>query len=255
MKFNNKRWLLGYFVACACLCASAHVHAGEWPVIALPPRVSSFEVGEQFTSNGMPMRVQGFLSQDMHLTQAVEWFRRSMGQPLVESKNGQQLVLGRAQGGFYLTVQLQALHQDGRAGLKGLVAVSDVAGFHAHQARHLSDVRRWLDRWPTGTQEITRMTSHDVNKTTLHVALRNGHSEELNREALIDLLRQDGYVLEREVSATGLKHNTGSSLSGGGKAFYFKGSAKEAMATIVKTEQGKTDVVLNTTTYLEPFKK
>ena len=84
---------------CMCLVAQAH----EWPVIELPPRADTFAVGDQFTANGLPMRAKGFRTKDMQLAQAVEWFKRSLGQPLVENKFGSKVILGRAQGGYYVT--------------------------------------------------------------------------------------------------------------------------------------------------------
>jgi hypothetical protein len=135
--------------------------------------------------------------------------------------------------------------------VKGLAAVSDIATFNANRNSYINTVQRWRDRWPAGTQEVSRMTSQDGDKTAVHVAMRNAHGEQLNRNALVDMLRQDGLFLEREVFA-----NTSSTKKmplriQSGQTLYFKGVGKEAIATIVRTEQGKTDVVLNTTHIIE----
>jgi hypothetical protein len=40
-----------------------------------------------------------------------------------------------------------------------------------------------------------------------------------------------------------------------GKTLYFKGAGKEAIATIARTNDGNTDVVLNVTHLIEQYKK
>lgn len=226
---------------CMCLVAQAH----EWPVIELPPRADTFAVGDQFTANGLPMRAKGFRTKDMQLAQAVEWFKRSLGQPLVENKFGTKVILGRAQGGYYVTVQIENMRDDGFEGVKGMVAVSDVAAFNASKSQQAIDVSRWLDRWPSGTQEMNRMVSQDFQKKSVYVSLRNGHSVELNRQALIDVLQQDGLALERE--SVGVVSDR--------MSLYFKGLQKEAIATIAKTKQGNTEIVINTITHQAEVKK
>lgn len=238
-----------------CLCFVQLAYAEEWPTIALPPAAAKFAVGEQFTSNGMPMRVQGFMAKDMSMPQAADWFRRVMGQPLVENKQPDKLILGRAQGGYYITIQIEPTSRGKPIGIKGLVSVSDIAAFNTNKKSHIDTVQRWRDRWPSGTEEISRMTSQDGDKTAMHVAMRNGHSEALNRNALVAMLQQDGLAMERETSANTSNTNKLPSRMQSGKTLYFKGTGKEAIATIVRTELGKTDIVLNTTTLIEPYKK
>ncbi len=230
---------LKHRLAWLAMCMCAVVQAQVWPVIALPPDADTFVVGEQLTANGVPMRIRGFVEKQMTVVQAVDWFKRSMGQPLVENRVGKQIILGRAQGGFYLTVQMESMREDGLAGIKGLTAVSDIAAFNAGKLQQVREVSRWLDRWPAGTHQVNRMSSQDHQKTSVYVSLRNGHSAELNRQALIDVLKQDGLSLERE---TAKETRAGMSL-------FFKGVHKEATATIGKTEAGKTDIVINTITH------
>lgn len=219
--------------------------ASEWPVIELPPHVDAFAVGDQFKANGLPMRAKGFLAKDMQLAQAVQWFKRSLGPPLMENKFASKVILGRAQGGFYITVQIENMRDDGLGGVKGVVAVSDVAAFNASKSQQAIDVLRWLDRWPSGTQEMNRMVSQDFQKKSVYVSLQNGHAIELNRQALIDVLQQDGLALERET--VGVLRE--------GMSLYFKGVQKEAIATIGKTQQGNTEIVINTITHLSEVKK
>jgi hypothetical protein len=248
-------FLLRLTLLSSSLCFLHVSYANEWPTIEIPSTASAFAVGEQFTSNGMPMRVQGFVAKDMGLAQAADWFRKNLRQPLVENKLSDKLILGRAQGGYYLTVQLEPISHGKSIGIKGLVSVSDIAAFNANKSSYISTVQRWRDRWPSGTQEISRMTSQDGYKAALHVALRNGHSDEFNRNALVEILHQDGLSLEREVSANGLNTQRQPLRIEMGKTLYFKGAGKEAIATIARTNDGNTDVVLNVTHLIEQYKK
>lgn len=243
----------------ACLMGSIGLWPGmpasaaQWPTISIPPGVSAFAVGEQFTSNGLPMRVQGFVAKDQGVNDLAAWFRRSLGPPLVENRLGSKLILGRAEDGFYLSIQLEPIGADGRGGSKGLLAVSDMASFNRNREADATAAQRWLERWPSGTQMISRLASEDNGKASLHMALRNGHSEGLNREALIAVMRQDGLVLQQESGApTAAQARLPASLLEA-RAFFFKGKGKEGMATVARDDQGHTTVVVNTTTELESY--
>jgi hypothetical protein len=219
----------------------------------MPPGVSAFAIGEQFTSNGLPMRVQGFVAKDQSVQALATWFRRSLGQPLVENQLGNKLILGRAEGGYYLNVQIEPVGPDGRSGSKGLLAVSDMATLNRNRDADAASARRWLERWPSGTQLISRMTSDDGGRSSLHIALRNGHSESLNREALISAMKEDGLKL---VTESGTPKDASARVPFAlidAKAYFFKGQSKEGIATIARDGQGQTNVVLNTTADLEAF--
>lgn len=238
---------------CLSVCMSAW--AADWPRIALPPGVAGFEVGQQFSANGLPMRVQGFVSKDQSVSALAGWFRRSLGLPLVENSLGKKLILGRAEGGYYLNVQLEPLGPEGRGGSKGLVAVSDLAALNRNRDADAAHDQRLLDRWPAGTRLLSRMASEDNGRTSLHVVLRNGHSESLNRNALIAVMQMDGFSLVQESGMpTALPSGFAPTLRDA-KAFFFKGQNKEGIATIARDEQGLTSVVLNTTAELEAYRR
>ena len=235
----------------ACLWAANAAVAAAWPQIAMPPGVRTFTVGEQIAANGLPMRVQGFVVKDMEVAALADWFRRSLGQPLVEDRLGNKLILGRAQEGYYLSVQLEAAGPDGRGGSRGLLAVSDLLALNQGRDSYEAKLQRWMQRWPSGSQVISRTSSTDRGRAALHVVLQNGHSESLNREALIDVMKQDGFALAREASAEAALTRQAQALPYGGKAYFFNGNGKEAIATIARDGQGHTTVVLNTSATLE----
>jgi hypothetical protein len=100
---------------------------------------------------------------------------------------------------------------------------------------------------------LSRMTSEDSGKTSLHAALRNGHSESLNREALIAVMKQDGLALVRESGAPAALTARLSATLQDAKAYFFKGNGKEGIATVARDGQGQTNIVLNATADLESF--
>ena len=104
------------FLASGALLAASAAASG-WPEVKLPPAVQRFDVGQHMTVNGLPMRVRGFLSPESPATLAA-WFRASLGSPLVESRHNGKTILGRPQGAYYLTVQIEPAG----SGTRGLVA-------------------------------------------------------------------------------------------------------------------------------------
>ncbi|RYF01834.1 MAG: hypothetical protein EOO32_02380 [Comamonadaceae bacterium] len=246
--------MLHFAVVTAGLLGAGTSGATTWPTVALPPYVKSFAVGEQIIANGLPMRVQGFVAQGVDVPKVAEWFKASLGQPLVESSFRNQLILGRAEGGFYVSVQLEALGADPQQGSKGLVAISDMASLNRDRERDQAAHHQWLARWPAGTQTLSRMTSQDNGATTLHVALRNGHSTSLNRDALVDLMQQDGLALEREVAPDRRSAAAAAGMPADGTAYFFKGQGKSAMATMARDGDGQTTIVLNITKAIADYR-
>lgn len=204
-------------------------------MIPVPPQVQAFEAGDLLTANGMPLRVQGFVSKDWNVAQLASWYRLRLGQPLVENRQGNTWIMGRAQGGYYLSIRLEPAGLQGQEGSKGLLAVSDIAGMYQTRERDIRVTQEWLRRWPWGTRIISRLISQDLHQTSLHLVLRNSYGESLNRETLVDLMQQDGLTLEREVSVAG-------------RTLFFNGTGKQAMATLLLDAQGRTAIVLNTIT-------
>lgn len=234
------------------LWGAACAHAGDaWPVIPVPPHVYTFSVGEQLTSNGMPMRVKGFVSGDRSSADIAEWFRKNLGGPLVEDRRAEKLILGRAQDGYYLTVQIEPAGK----GSKGLLAVSDVRSMNESRARQASDTRRILDRWPSGSKLISHLTSDEGGLVMTQLTVANGHSPELNRDALVHLMAQDGFLLEREAAAGRRAATAEPSEIRGGKALFFRGNGKQATATIARDTQGRCTIVLQTTASLDAYQK
>ncbi|MFC5475467.1 hypothetical protein [Paraherbaspirillum soli] len=220
-----------------------------WPSVALPKSVSAFGIGEQITANGLPMRVQGFVSQAKP-AELLEQFRRSLGQPLVENTLGNKQILGRAEGRYYLTVQIEAAGQ----GSKGLAAVTDMKALVQGQEKAQDNTARWLNRLPSGSRIISQISSRDGDKLDTQMVIVNGHSETLNGNALKSIMQNDGMELDREAAPDDKALNRIPARLANSKTLLFKGAGKEAVATIARDGNGSTAIVLSIVTQMERYR-
>lgn len=216
-----------------------------WPTIALPREIRTFDIGEQVAVDGLPMRMQGFVSA-LKPAQLAAWFRQHMGNPLVENTLGNKLILGRVQGDFYLTVQLEPAG----TGTRGVAAVAHQKAAYDSRAETQANSEHWLSRLPAGSKILSKTTSEDGGKVSTYLLVTNTQSESLNRDRLKSLMRDDGFELEHE-AAQDEKSAAGNAR---GKTLFFKGAGKEAMATLYRDSNGNTAIVLNTITQMERFK-
>jgi hypothetical protein len=223
--------------------------SGIWPKIALPESVEAFAVGNEMNVNGMPMRVQGFVS-ELKKEQLAKWFHKSLGEPLVESANGNKLVLGRAEKDYYLTIQLEPSGK----GTRGLVAVTNLKAAVGNAQQNKQNMSRWADRMPSGSKVASQMSSEDNGKISNHIVISNNQTEGLNAERLKSVMRDDGYEFEREGAADDATASRMPTHAANGKILFFKGPNKEAVATINRDDSGRTAIMLNTITQVERIK-
>lgn len=233
-------------VAALCLALVASAQAAPSPTIPIPPGATHVDLGERLEVNGMPMNIRGFVT--THPPREVaQWFRRELGQPLVENTLDQALILGRQQGDHYLTVRLEAAGD----GTRGLVAVSALTAARDTHAANRAATERWSARLPAGSQLITQVSANDRGRVARQVVFVNAHSPTLNAGRLTALLAADGFNIERETAADRPADHT---VPTGGRVLYFRGTGKEAMATLFRDPSGKTVVVLDTVTRLEAIR-
>ena len=237
--------LLAITFLCAGTVAAA---SADWPAPKLPDGIDSFNVGDQITVNGLPMRLRGFVSAKRPAA-LLDEFRFSLGKPLVENTVGTKTVLGRAEGGFYVSVEVEPTG----TGSKGVVAVTDLKTMMQQHAQRATDNARWLDRLPPGSSIASQMTSSDAGRAANHIVIVNTHSERLNSDALTSLMRADGYQLEPESASTTTLPRGTSASQASAQTLYFKAPGKEAMAVIAR-DGDKTSIVLNTVVKLGAFK-
>lgn len=214
----------------ALLLLSAPARAERaWPQLALPADAQAWPVGEHFSANGVPLRVRGFLSA-RPLDALVREMRQTLGEPVVESRVGDKRILGRAEAGFYLTVQLEPA----AGGTRALVAVADLETARRQRSSTQAFTQRWLQRLPAGSQILSHSSARDGERLSTQLVYRNGASAALNGQALTTVLAQDGLEPARDADA------------GGERVLLFKGPGQEASAVIVRLPDGQSSVVLNT---------
>lgn len=224
--------LLMLFFAVGVLDASA-----KTPEIELPPSAKSFSVGENIVLNGLPMRMRGFHA-DGSLRELKAWFRRHLGVQVVENRWGDTVILGKAEGKSYLTVQLKP----GRDGVQGVVAISDLQASDVLE-RYRERANRLLSGMPHDSMLVSDMTAQDGNKVSWHAVVANRQGGQLNSERVQAWLIGQGFVLEHET-------RTGDD----GRSLYFKGAAKEAIVTIARERGQQAVIVINTVSTLSAFR-
>ncbi len=158
----------------------------------------------------------------------------------MENKLDGKLILGRAQGEHYLTVQLESA---GR-GTRGLVAVVHLKPVQDNQAQTATD--RWISRLPSGSQLMTQTTSEDAGQRSTYRVVVNAYSEEANSERIKSMMHEDGLSFEHETVADGRVTGRRAAAATGGKTLFFKSPDQEAMAIIYRDQAGQTTIVLNT---------
>lgn len=222
-----------------------------WPTVALPSDVQRFNVGSQLDVNGTPMRIEGFVSR-ANLPEVLAWFRKSMGEPLVENTVGAQRVLGRQQGGHYLTVQLEALSAG--QGTRGLVAVTDMKAASDARDDTRAEIEQWLSQMPAGSRLVNNMKAQDGGKLSRYMVFVNELDEPLNAGRIKSIMRDLGFVMERESRIDEAMAQKLPARLADGRSLFFKAQGKEAMAVVSRDDKGRTIVVLNTITTVERIK-
>jgi hypothetical protein len=235
---------------CWMLASTTHANAQTWPVVPLPPGTQAHEVGQQLVVNGSPMRVQAFMS-ERGTDELVEWFKQKLGGGVVTNKLGNKTILGRAEGEFFETIQIES---DAR-GTHGVVAVSHLRGTREAQGQSQERFQRLLARMPADTKVVTEMASTDLGKNANYLVVNNTQTEAINRERITRLMVEDGYTLERITDAADQRSASPKRVQPQNepprappRALLFRAPGKEAIATISQDSTGRTTVVLNTVT-------
>lgn len=209
--------------------AQAHAQTA-WPSVTLPEGIETFSIGEQVSANGRPVRMRGFVSSAAP-ARVVQLFKASLGQPLVEDILAAKTVLGRTQGEFYVTVQLEAAG----AGTRGVIALTNLRSTLGDRDASKQADQRLLSRLPAGTRLVSRTASVDGRNHAEHLVLTNALSPELNTSAVARMLSGDGFALEREAPTVS-----------SGKTLFFRSADGEALALVFRDASGSSSIVLNT---------
>jgi len=219
-----------------------------WPELALPPGVEAYSISPRMTVDGTPTELQGFESAQPPLAVAA-WFRVHLPAPLLEDTLGDKLVLGHPAGMYYITIVLEAAGE----GTRAVVSVADMQGAQVQRAQGDKALERVLAGFPAGTRAVRSITSAERARSAVFLTLVNSYSEEVNRDRLVQLLRDDGLQLEREVQPDAASLAQLPDGAPAGTALFFKGAGKEATAVIARGADSQVTIVLNTVTTMEHY--
>jgi hypothetical protein len=240
LNFSSTKILgLYLFIVFALPAYSQINNIASWPDIKLPRKLQTFPMGSDVNANGVPMRMQGFTSA-LPVAEVIEALRDSLGQPLVMNQIGKQVVVGRALGAFYVTVQIEA---EG-AGSRGVVATTDMQSAVDNKEFTQQEKQRWLDQLPAGSRLMSHVKSSDNSKRSVQLVYTNEQNSAINADRLKAMLTREGLSLEREGAADNAT-KSGTNMVEQGQVLFFKGVAKEAIATIHRQIDGQTFTVLN----------
>jgi hypothetical protein len=223
-------------------------NTSPWPDLKLPWSLQLFSAGQNVVMNGLPMRMHGFVSTQSPaaLSRSVE---DSLGKPLVVNRLGQQIILGRAQGSHYISIQIEPAS----SGSRGVVAVSDLQTALSNKDVTTQEKSYWVQKLPAGTTLSSHIKSLDGLKQSHQLIYSNALDEGFNRDRLKVILQADGLAFERETLVDEQAYKkTATALQG--RVLFFKGTGKEAMATIHRQADGQTITVLNIVNTMEKFK-
>jgi hypothetical protein len=212
----------------------------RWPQVPVPQHVETFDVGQELVVNGTRARIRGFVSHTNPAVLAAS-FRQLLGQPLVEDRRGNKLILGRGEGRYYVTVQLDPIG----SGTRGVIAVTKPP-VDREEPEDAAAARRLLSALPPGSSLTNHTSSIDGDVHADHDAIVNVHSLDINREYVQRMLRTDGFVLERESGPRQAKQ-PGSHLASDTRTLFFKRAGAEAIAVLFSGDDGKSVIVLNRT--------
>lgn len=235
-------WLLALAMFVALGAARGAPAEAAWPQVRIPRQVDTFDIGPEMIVNGTPARMRGFVSHASP-TEVAESFRQVLGRPLVEDRRGNMLVLGRGEGRYYMTVQIQPFG----SGTRGLLAVTTPT-LKQRDAADAGAARRLLSALPPGSTLASHTSSVDGAIRAEHDAIVNSHSVDVNTEYVTRMLRASGFVLEHEAGPSATA-DWRMRTAGNARTLFFKRAGGEAVAVLFTADSGKSVIVLNRTSF------
>jgi hypothetical protein len=210
---------------CSVLAVARASAEPAWPDVAAADGTVVTSVARQTTLNGLPMEIQLFSSRKTP-AELLDFYRRIWGERHVENSLRGTTILGRAQGEFYTTVQIKPSIN----GAQGVIAVTRLKPADRDPRKEFQP--------PLGSRMLSDMASEDAGKTSRHLVFTNTQPVDLNRDRLVDQMKEKGMSLQR----IGKQGDDGDAL-------FFAGQNKEAIAVITRAGD-HTSVVLNITSIL-----
>lgn len=233
-------------VAIGLLCSSVALAMPQrdWPNLPTPAHLESFEVGNQNKLNGIPVRIQGFVS-DRSISELNQWYRQKMGGQWVENKLGKKTVLGQRQGDFFVTVELEAM----LGGLFGsttkvVTAIMDLQRPTTQPTRGLDAFGDWAKRMPVNSQLLSHLTDSSDTHESLHLVAVNGHSLALNAHHFRRQFGQLGYQQDTLAVPAVAQRTRRDTEPAPQEKLSFTAPNTEAVVVLGKDDTGRSTVVL-----------
>jgi hypothetical protein len=172
----------------------------------------------------------------MTVPQLVEWFKVSLGEPLIENKITNTVVLGSQQGGHYLTIQIA---KNG-SGSRALIGSSRLDALQEIIAPTVGK-QVWVSSFFPDSKVVSHLVSTDYGRSSIHIILTNENSQKHNEERVKEAMKSRGLSIQHESDAQAIDGHTAVQI----KTMFFKGGNREGMARITRPKSKKTVVVLN----------
>lgn len=234
-------WTVAFMLGQA---SAAWAAADGWPQLPAPPAVGQFNVGQEMTMNGVPVRMGGYVM-DQDLAQVRNWYREHMPGQWVENRVGKKLVLGRREGDYFTTIDIEPMLgtvstdytrvvvATVRGGTEAPGAPGDW-GADAVQALPPA-LQDWRRRLPMNTQVLSELRDRDDGKDSLLLTAVNRQGMALNEERLRNELEQMGFRLQ----------NADDSEDGSQRGLFFEGQGGEAVVVLGRVADGTSSIFLN----------
>ena len=217
------------------------VQPAGWPTIELPADADSFSISDELSTNGVPMQLRGFITKK-DVASTVAWFRAKLGQPLTENQIGRKTILGRPDGDYYVTVQIEP----SEGGVRGLIGVSNMRQALYQRQRSSAVAEAWIRDLPANTKIMNIVTSQDDGKSSTYVLASNQLSDSLNAQRATRALERRGFVVERKAALDKGKQINGSFIEASGEVVLFKSPNREATVMAFHDTTGKAALVIST---------
>lgn len=203
--------------------------AGAWPEVPLPDDSQGELVSRHMSHNGIEMRASRFTT--LHGLDEVKGFYRGVwGEQLVENELHGKTILGRAEDGYFVTVEL-----DDRRGLvEGTIGVMKLEPATGRERR--VEPGAGFDT-PADTIVFNDIRYFDVPGQARTLGMENGHSPYVNRQFYVHRLRMRGWSLSGVDSC--------SAHANACFARFEKASGDRITMAMTRGGEGKTQIVVN----------
>ena len=229
------------------LCAGV-ASAGQqrdWPTLPTPDHLESFGVGNQTQLNGIPVRIQGYVS-DRSISELNQWYRQKAGGQWVENKIGNKTVLGQRRGDHFVTIELEAmLGSLSGSTTKVVTAIMDLRRPAMQPTRGRDAFGDWASRLPVTSQVMSHMTDSSGTNESLHLVAVNGQSLALNAQHFRREFLQMGYRVEADSDGkTAQDSLRDMNSSGAQERLLFTAPNTDAVVVLGRDDKGRSTVVL-----------